>query len=173
MCWTPQGAIHFEDNAAGPGRAERVMSLYKRAISGESKPALTDSERRELSERSVTFADLHCDAATAEQAAAAHAALVRLLPRTDAKKRAAEDASGAGSQPLFGSSRPLGRSALWQMVSHASPMLSAAILPRCWSRVVCIITSKASMHCRIAHARIMLLTVWSSAMPTVQFAMPA
>lgn len=77
------------------------MSLYKRATSADSKPALTDAERKELSERSVAFADLHCDAAAAEQASAAHAALTRqLAPKADAKKRTADDAAGSQLRSL-------------------------------------------------------------------------
>ncbi|KAK9805742.1 hypothetical protein WJX73_004772 [Symbiochloris irregularis] len=122
-----EGAIHFEDSVAAPDRAERVMSLYKRATSGDSKPALTDAERKELSERSVTFADLHCDANAAEQAAAAHASLARLLaPKADAKKRTADDAAGgpaakqAKVQPASQAADPAAASAAMQHPAQAA-----------------------------------------------------
>ena len=100
-----QGAIHFEDTQPGEDHAERVLDLYKRAIAGPSATtttsALSDADREELSERSVTFADLHSNAATVEQTAAAHALLVRsLAPKADAKKRAAEASPAAGGSPL-------------------------------------------------------------------------
>lgn len=96
-----QGAIHFEELVPGADRVQRVLAVYKRALAADS-PALPDADREELSERSAAFADLYGDAATAEQAAASHAALLRTLAPKGAaadKKRGAEGSAASGAPP--------------------------------------------------------------------------
>ena len=102
-----QGAIHFEEGVAGPDRVQRVLGLYTQVVRAAAPAGLPDAEREELSARSVTFADLNADAATLEQAAAAHAALVRSLApakpaaAADSKKRPAETGASHAAGALL------------------------------------------------------------------------
>lgn len=92
-----EGALWLEEAAGGEGMAQRVMALYQRALAGSAADepaaaaagALTDAEQRELSARSVQFADLYCDAAEAAAAEAAHARRYMLPPPPSAAQAAA------------------------------------------------------------------------------------
>ena len=100
-----QGAVHFEEGLKGADRVQRVLVLYNKAVSAST--ALPDTDREELSARSVTFADLNADAVTVERVTAAHSLLLRsLTPKAaaaDSKKRPA-DSGAAGALHCYANS---------------------------------------------------------------------